>query len=826
MSSPTRRGPILVAALAALVIGLVAFLWLREGARDASARPEPTTVASEETSAMRAPTDALDAQRESLPLTEEAPVAEATPALEEDPEGPRVVVLVQDLDGVPIPGAEVEITAQGPAGTWKCGDDGRCKLPIEPWTGGVDLRVSADGFISNCIGVGRSEEIVVALVRSIAVRGRVVAADGGATVAGARVALGLVECDEPAPEVVADATGAFELAGVPHRQRIRCTVTAEGFAALERWFVVLDPALEIELELQRGRELELQVVDAQSGAPIEGARIVRDATEVATDAQGHVRTAALLSVHDVEAQLATLAPGYCSLWSTIRASEVDPAKPLQLPLLRGARLEGTVVDVEGQPLAEVEINVHVDFSARKKDPNAGASLREVELPEGWSLEGSRGGAVLSDANGRFAFDGLEPLSSFYRANLEREGIGFVNRKVLPELGPAGSTTQVQLVVDPAATSVIAGTMTLNGQPARGFVSWRGPTRGGGDLADLNGHYRLEGVEVGHVVLKPQPDGTGGSGDCDPFPGPWTVEARAGEEASLDFPLELEMTTIAGRVVDASGAPKADVGVLVMSKEACWRGYAPTKNDGTFEFIVRAGPWPYFAQAGRAPDQVRREGVLAGTRDLELELPGSGKLRLRAVDARDRTALTGFVLRLEDELGATRVVDTRSNGDMTPDPQGWYELALRPGTWKVFASDPDGERTTYLPVDGGSVSVQAGGEPQVLELERQRGLELDVQLAPGQEPWPADVFVLALEPATADQVVLDASGWNIGQAYRGVNVTESRALRLDANRRAHVTALRPGPHRLVAFPDTIAIEPSEVVVTGSESEPIEIRWKPR
>jgi hypothetical protein len=39
-------------------------------------------------------------------------------------------------------------------------------------------------------------------------------------------------------------------------------------------------------------------------------------------------------------------------------------------------------------------------------------------------------------------------------------------------------------------------------------------------------------------------------------------------------------------------------------------------------------------------------------------------------------------------------------------------------------------------------------------------------------------------------------------------------------------LRRGAHRFVAFPDTIAIEPAEVVVTGNEKEPLEIRWKPR
>jgi hypothetical protein len=827
MSPPTRKAPILTAAgFAALLVLAAAFLWLRDGAREPSARPSAKQVATEEAASSLASANASGDERESLPLAAEAPAETASSTVSEDESAPRVVVVVRDIDSAPVPGALVEIIAQGPPGKWTCDAVGRCKLPIEPWTGSVELRVSAEGFVTNCIRGGRSEEFLVLLLRSVVVRGRVVAADDGSPRASARVSVAFEECDEPAPEVVADAAGKFELSGLPLRQGLRWSAAADGFATLEREIELRDPELEVVLELKRGLPLEISVVDAQTGAAIEGARIVREPVEVLTDARGLATTTALLSLDEDEVLLATFTPKYCSLWTVIRPSAVDPKVPLRFPLLLGARLEGNVVDPNGSPLADVEVRLNVDFGGQRADPNRLAGFREVNLPEGWRLQGSRGESVATDANGRFAFEGLEPLSPWYRASLSRDGVGLMDRREVPTLGAAGATTQVQFVADPAAACAIAGTMTLNGAPARGYVNWRGPTRAGGALADLNGHYRLEGVEPGHVVLKPQPDGSGGPRNCDPFPGPWTVEARAGSEARLDFPLELEMAVIAGRVVDATGAPKADVGVLVMSREGCWRGYAPTKEDGSFEFTVRAGAWSYFVQAGQAPDQVRQDDVLAGTRDLELALPGSGMLRLRVVDARTRSILRDFVVRLEGSSGESRVLDTRTNGDITPDAQGWHELYLKPGTWRLFVSDPDDERTRYLPIDGGTVALHAGKEPQSLELERERGLELDLRLAEGQQPWPKETFVLLLEPATADQVVLDKRGWNIGQAYRGISVIAARSVQLDPSGHARISALRPGPHRFVAFPDTIAVQPSEVSVTGTESGPIEIRWTPR
>jgi hypothetical protein len=293
---------------------------------------------------------------------------------------------------------------------------------------------------------------------------------------------------------------------------------------------------------------------------------------------------------------------------------------------------------------------------------------------------------------------------------------------------------------------------------------------------------------------------------------------------VDLFLELEMAAISGCVFDAKGVPQAGIHVVAVSSDGgCWAGEGAADENGCFEFTVRAGQWHYRVEAGKRPNTARLDDVLAGTQDLQLVLPGSGSLRFRCVDSSTRTALTRFALRLEDERGETRNV--LPGNTISADTQGWFTVDLKPGPYRLFASDLDSEQTFYLPVDAGTVLVK-DAEPQQVEIPRERGLELHVQLAEGQQPWAKELFVLLLERATADQVVLDESGWNIGQAYRGINVVASRRVQLDPGGHARVTALRPGPHRFVSFPDTIAIEPEEIVVTGGETEPIEIRWHPR
>ncbi len=816
----------LAAVVAALLVVLGAFLWLRESSHDASARPDASTATVEESSSLRPPTSSASAERESLPVSEAAPAVTPTSEVVDD-SAPRVVVVVRDSDAVPVPGAEVEITGQGqlggqgPLGKWKCNAEGRCKLPVEPWTGGLDLRVTAKGFVTRSWSGGRKEEIVLGLWRAVDVHGRVVAADNGLPVSGARVDIGVLVAGEPEQFVFTDSNGKFELHGLPLNDDWPWWVSADGFASVRTRLKLTDPAQDIVLELARGRPLELLVVDALSDTPIEGATI----GEAITNALGRASTTALMSVDDEELELLVRAPWYCSLRAPIRATTMDLTSTVRLPLLLGARLEGLVVDLQGQPVPDVDLSLDIDFSAQKRSSKEIEAFKDVVLPEGWRLEGRQRARMTTDTGGRFHSGGLEPMCALYRLGLSRGGVELSAPREVAALGPSGSTTQTRLTIDLTPPCVVTGTMALNGAPTKGFVAWRGPTRGGGELAGLDGRFRLQNVEPGHVVLTPMPNGfIRSGGDCTLFPGPWTVEAPSGGEVQADLSLELEMAAISGCVVDATGVPQAGIHVVAVSSDGgCWAGEGAADEKGCFEFSVRAGQWHYRVEAGKRPNTARQDDVLAGTRDLQLVLPGSGSLRFRAVDSSTRTTLTRFALWIEDERGESRTAV--AGNSLVADTQGWFTVDLKPGPYRLFASDLYSEPTLYLPVDAGTVLIK-DTEVQQVEIPRERGLELDVQLAEGQQPWPKEVVVLLLETATSDQVVLDKSGWTVGQAYRGISVVASRNVYFDPGGHTRITALRPGPHRFIAFPDTIAIEPTEVVVTGHEIEPLKIHWKAR
>src|SRR5688572_910074 len=343
MSASPGRVPIWIPAAACaslLLLIAAAFLWSRGTASERGISPGPRTTPSE-AAARSDEQDRVELREpESRKVPAEVPVADFRPAVEAGASSSGIVVAVRDPDGFPIPGAQVEFTTQGPHGTWICDTDGRCELPVEPRTGVLELRVRAAGFVTTCRTLKNSAEIAVGMTRSVAVRGRVVAADDRSPVPGARITLGVVGCGERERIAHADDEGRFELSGVPLERRRRWWVSADGFATLERVLDLRDPALEIELELTRGVPLEISFVDAQTGAPIEGVELQRlggeakffgaQVTEL-SDAKGRVRTSALLSPEDGnEVFLAAEAPGYCCLDVDLRRNESDP-KPLRFP---------------------------------------------------------------------------------------------------------------------------------------------------------------------------------------------------------------------------------------------------------------------------------------------------------------------------------------------------------------------------------------------------------------------------------------------------------------------------------------------------------------
>jgi RNA polymerase sigma factor (sigma-70 family) len=751
-----------------------------------------------------------------------------TVAIEDSEAGAHVAIFITDTDRKPISGAVVEVTGPEPRGTYSGDKEGLCSVPIQRGTGSLELRVSAIGFVPENQRVSGAERVHVVLRRAADVHGRVVTAEDGSVLSGAQVTLLEFGPNSPAPlETMTDGAGRFELHGVPLEQPRWWRVRAEGFAILLREIDVRDPSVEIELPITRAVPLGLLVVDALTGEPIQGASIRSKHTTFETDEDGRLDTSGFLSITEQQAELIVSAPSYCSLYAVVRTPELQPGVPVQLPLLAGVHLDVHLIDAMGEPVRGAFIKVSENLQARRSLVDGQDAVELVDLPKGWVIpEFAQPTNSFTDSEGRIEMIGLEPLNRWYRVRARGEDNWLTDWQDVPELGPPGSITRIELELPPPATCVITGTMTLNNQPVAGSIKWRGSSRSGSLMVGPDGTYRIEGLESGRTTFSPNPDGKIAFSRCSELlAGPWFVDVDPGKEVRYDIAMELEMASVSGQVVDASGKPQAGVAVQARSDDGCWRSLEYSDLDGRFELSVRAGPWAYTLTAGDYPD-IARQTITAGAHGVELILPGAGRLKLRVVDRSTRAPLSGFALHLQHGLGGQLVLQDAMDSAFAPDPQGWFEVKLQPGAWHVFVFDDIDAASGYLPLDGGTVLVQAGNEHTVVELERERGFELDLRLADGQSCWPSTTSVFLLESDRVADLKPSVNGWAIGPGFRGLEVVDARQVKPDSNGRARVISLRPGACRFVVFPDTIVIEPEEIVVDGTESAPVEIRWTRR
>jgi len=226
------------ASFAVLVLLVVAvFLFLRR--REASAPDE--SLAPPVPAASRVPAPASSASRPTVPppAPETAPSPERPPAL-----GAFTGRIVSAEDGRPVVGAEVTFLAPEGATSVRSGPDGRFRL-VPSRTGPHQLAaVLAEGYVPFGPAWGQSPirivapappgtpELVVPLDPEVQLSGRVEAADGGAPIAGATVAVRIPGAPpgllSPEHSWTTDGQGAFSGAAPPEGLVV---AHAAGFAA-------------------------------------------------------------------------------------------------------------------------------------------------------------------------------------------------------------------------------------------------------------------------------------------------------------------------------------------------------------------------------------------------------------------------------------------------------------------------------------------------------------------------------------------------------------------------------------------------------------------
>jgi protocatechuate 3,4-dioxygenase beta subunit len=340
----------------------------------------------------------------------------------------------------------------------RTGKDGSL-LAQGPKTGGWDIRIETrDGRLASYplppipakIRANAKIWMKITLPPPVALTGRVVDRATGQPVAGARVWPG----EDPAAFQVADSRGAYRLPAWTAKTWVRLSAVAEGHfgTSSESFFVKEDKGTPPTLALWPSSSLAGTIVD-EDGQPVAQAEVRIYPAGSADEPVVHVRTSGLGTFritnlpkdwYDLDARR----PGFVPL--RIPGVELRPDSAVDLgPLIltRGKRLEGRAIEPRDEvPIEGAEVWVV---------PSHLASMRAWKL-----FEEEAGPAAVTDQDGRFVLQGLDPRKSL-QLDVCRPGYhkGWI-RVESSEEGPI----QVEL---PQAARLSGNVVDLDGKPVSG-----------------------------------------------------------------------------------------------------------------------------------------------------------------------------------------------------------------------------------------------------------------------------------------------------------------------------------------------------------------------
>ena len=350
---------------------------------------------------------------------------------------------------------------------------------------------------------------------------------------------------------VTDERGELELCVVPGSSRT--TVHADGYGKLERRLYVvgrtpanfeLTPAATLtgRVELD-GRAIPRARVTVRShrysgpATSVEHTLTDSDGTfSIDTLTAGRYRVSA--SADNAESE---------STQVVVRAGEITPEVVIQLEPT--VAISGVVME-EDTPVAGVSLV---------------ASMQS----------GSGSGSAVSQEDGTFVITGM-------RAGVVELASG-THKLLEPEQVQVDATVGADIVVDIAAQATIRGRVVHKGKPV---VDATVSTRGGATLSDRRGEFTLRGLDAGKYELYAESQRVGA------FTRRVEVEVGEGEtKTGVELELDLE-ASIAGKVVDETGAPLAGAYLAFSLRGGRDFGRATTEEDGSFLATAMSGGGEY------------------------------------------------------------------------------------------------------------------------------------------------------------------------------------------------------------------------------------------
>lgn len=417
------------------------------------------------------------------------------------------------------------------------------------------------------------------------------------------------------------------------------------------------------------------------------------------------------------------------------------ADPLEVTLTPASTVSGSVLDTEGEPIADAQVNLSRTVIATFGRQSM-AMMTQISTD--------------TDREGRFSFEDVDPGKIFLEGTAEGHQKSMLGNIEVPQ---GEDVTGIELRLTTGAT-VAGQVLQADGRPAIGarispIGVETGPVRYSRMETDGEGWYHLDGLAPGAVTIEARNDSGG----------------RAVRDAELEPGLnrvDLQFEggySVEGFVLDESGAAVAGAWVRLSPAGKPWSGQDKSAGpDGSFRFEG--------IQPGSYTLQARAEG-LAPPAELPVvevaDRPVTGvEVRLGAAGV-----IVGTVSGLDErELPDVRVTAFHTSGrqveEAVVDHEGRFRIEdLIPGRWSLRGHVGSGGRQAEA-----EAVVEPGGAEAVANLEFGGGVTLTGVALQSDRPVSQAVINLTGESVST-------SGWS----------------RTDDEGRFSIEGLEPGRYRL-------------------------------
>ena len=318
--------------------------------------------------------------------------------------------------------------------------------------------------------------------------------------------------------------------------------------------VAVDAVAPVHVELQPAVAVIGFVVCAETGRPVEGARVaaLRGASvhrapdayhEVTTDAEGRFETVAARAkeAHD-RTVLEIARDGFASVDLVVHPSPTDVRPhPMRVALQPGAAVRGVVLDALGNPAANAVVEAFEGrLSAGRLRLSGGATLR---LHGSGATEVIRPRSAVTGADGTFRLTGLARDTEFTIVAKRKGAAPSSPLVVLP--APSEPVPEIELKLGGAGAVRIRVTDESGSPATDATVSLSTRTRVVDAVPDGPGAWRADGLDAATVLIFAKAPGHS--------PVVRNVRVRPGRTAAVCIRLR-RSASVAGTVVDDTGAP--------------------------------------------------------------------------------------------------------------------------------------------------------------------------------------------------------------------------------------------------------------------------------